>query len=115
MKIEEPTAFFRLLNEETLAKLVKHKKLSGYQHNLLREAMQSAQSDALDTQTIERAFKVLQAHDEQAKEREMRAWADELIKASMPQASKPKSVRWTPKMMGILGALLFFLLWQRYM
>ncbi len=86
MKLEDPLAFFSLLNESRLERFIAEKRFNGYQGNLLREAMIQAHGSEPDMDKINAAFSMLQQFEATKKEREMREWADALIRAEQTQA-----------------------------
>jgi hypothetical protein len=83
MNLEDPLAFFRLLNDTTSERLIKHKNLNGYQKNLLLQAIAEAKRSEPDMKIINTAFMMLEyqnkKHEEELAQENIKAFADELI------------------------------------
>lgn len=83
MNLEDPLAFFRLLNETRTRRLIEHKNLNGYQKNLLFQAIAEAKESEPDMNIINSAFMMLEHQKGEGKkakaEAEAREYADALI------------------------------------
>jgi len=81
MNLEDPLAFFRLLNETTTRRLIEHKNLNGYQKNLLFQAIAEAKESEPDMNIINSAFMMLEHQKGEGKKAkaEAREYADALI------------------------------------
>ncbi len=112
MKLEDPLAFFSMLNASRLERFISERRFNGYQVNLLREAAQEARKSEPDMNRINAAFTMLQQYEATSKEREMREWADALIREEQMQKQPEKRSRVETYLRYGMLALLLILLFR---